>query len=79
MQQESAHVVRERVETFKLRLEWQEENSHAKISGNSLWGRRYHKCKGPGASLCHVPFLSPSEQVHVMSDLLTAAFLEQMA
>lgn len=64
---------------FKLRPEWPERNSHAKISGNNILGRRYHKCKGPGVSLCHVPFLSPSKQVHVMSDILTAAFLEQMA
>lgn len=78
---ESACVVREASEKniFKLRPEQQERNSHEKISGNKCSMQKVLQVQRPwGESvLCSLPFTLQAG--HVMSDRLTATFLEQIA
>lgn len=80
-EKESACVVREASEKSisKLRPEQQERNSHEKISGNKCSMQKVLQVQRPwGESvLCSLPFTLQAG--HVMSDRLTATFLEQIA
>ena len=75
----SAYAVREAF-PGRAYLSWDvngQKGTATRRTQETAFRKKFHKCKGPGVSMCLVPFLSPSKQVHVMPDFSLQPFLSR--